>query len=65
MKVSIITAVYNSEKTIEDCVKSVIAQTYPEIEHIVIDGGSTDSTLVFWMEFRGLPIARFRRYMSI
>ena len=45
MKVSIITAVYNSEKTIEDCAQSIIAQTHPEIEHIVIDGGSTDGTL--------------------
>jgi len=45
MKVSIITAVYNSEKTIEDCIKSIITQSYPEIEHIVIDGGSSDRTL--------------------
>jgi glycosyltransferase len=45
LKVSVITVVYNGEKYIEDCVKSVISQTYGNIEYIVIDGGSIDSTL--------------------
>jgi glycosyltransferase len=45
LKVSIITAVYNAETTIEDCIKSVCTQTCPDIEHIIIDGGSTDRTL--------------------
>jgi glycosyltransferase involved in cell wall biosynthesis len=45
MKVSIITAVLNGEKTIHDCVRSIAAQTYGDIEHIVVDGGSTDRTL--------------------
>lgn len=44
MKVSIITAAYNSAATIEDTVKSVLAQTYADIEYIVVDGGSTDGT---------------------
>tara|TARA_R110001592_G_scaffold298955_1_gene569782 strand:+ start:1396 stop:2163 length:768 start_codon:yes stop_codon:yes gene_type:complete len=44
MKVSIITVCFNSEKTIEDTLKSVAAQTYPEIEYIVIDGLSSDGT---------------------
>lgn len=44
MKVSIITAVFNNKKTITDCLKSVWEQSYPDIEHIVIDGGSTDGT---------------------
>lgn len=45
MKISIITVVFNGTETIEDCLKSVIKQTYPHIEHIIIDGGSTDGTL--------------------
>lgn len=45
MKVSIITAVFNSAETIEDCIKSVANQTYSNIEHIIIDGNSTDGTL--------------------
>lgn len=44
MKVSIITVCYNSEKTIEDTLKSVKSQTYTDIEYIVIDGASKDST---------------------
>jgi len=44
VKVSIITVCYNSEKTIEDTLKSVQSQTYPNIEYIVIDGLSTDNT---------------------
>lgn len=45
MKVSIITVAYNAEDTIEDTLKSLAAQDYPDIEHILIDGGSTDATL--------------------
>ena len=45
MKVSIITATYNSEKNISDCLQSVATQTHKNIEHIVIDGGSTDNTI--------------------
>ena len=44
MKVSIITVCYNSERTIEDTLKSIAQQTYPNIEHIIIDGNSSDST---------------------
>jgi glycosyltransferase involved in cell wall biosynthesis len=43
--VSVITASLNSEKTIEETIKSVVAQSYPNLEFIVIDGGSTDRTL--------------------
>ena len=44
MKVSIITVVYNGAATIEDCIESISGQTYPDMEHIIIDGGSTDGT---------------------
>ena len=45
MKISIITVVYNGAENIEDSIRSVISQAYKPIEHIIIDGGSTDGTL--------------------
>lgn len=44
MKISIITIVYNNSACIESCIKSVLSQTYNNIEHIIIDGGSNDGT---------------------
>lgn len=44
MKISIITACYNAESTIETAIKSVAAQSYSDIEYIIIDGDSTDRT---------------------
>lgn len=45
MKVSIITITFNSAKTIKDTLRSIDSQTYPDIEHIIIDGASKDDTL--------------------
>ncbi|WP_432713100.1 glycosyltransferase family 2 protein [Pedobacter sp.] len=45
MKVSIVTIVLNCEKYIADCIDSVLIQDYQEIELIIIDGKSTDSTI--------------------
>lgn len=45
MKISIITVCYNSAKTIEKTFQSVKTQTYKNIEYIVVDGKSSDSTL--------------------
>jgi glycosyltransferase len=45
LKVSIITVARNSSRTIEDTLRSVSVQTYPDIEHIIIDGASEDETL--------------------
>lgn len=44
-KISIITVVYNAEKTLENCFKSLYRQKNLKYEHIVIDGGSTDNTI--------------------
>lgn len=45
MKFSIITVTYNAEDTLERTLQSVAQQTYPHIEHLIIDGASTDKTL--------------------
>jgi glycosyltransferase involved in cell wall biosynthesis len=45
MKFSIITVSYNSCTTIRDTINSVLTQHYPDIEYLIIDGGSTDGTL--------------------
>jgi glycosyltransferase involved in cell wall biosynthesis len=45
MKISIITVVYNNREYVEDCIRSVLQQTYKDIEYIIIDGGSTDGTI--------------------
>lgn len=44
-KISLITVCFNSEKTIEDTINSVLKQNYDNYEYIVVDGGSTDGTL--------------------
>lgn len=45
MKISIITVAFNAAHTIADTLESVAGQTHPQIEHIVVDGASTDGTL--------------------
>jgi glycosyltransferase len=58
MKVSIITVSYNSAKTIEDAIKSVLSQNYQDIEYIIIDGGSIDGTIEIVKKYRD-KIAKF------
>ena len=49
---TIITVVLNGEATLEDTLRSIIEQTYRNIEHIVIDGGSTDATLAILSKYQ-------------
>lgn len=44
-KISIITITFNSAKTLEETINSVIHQDYPNLEYLIIDGGSTDGTM--------------------
>lgn len=54
--VSVITVVLNSEELIESTVQSVIKQTYENVELIIVDGGSSDSTLTI--------LGRYKKYIS-
>ena len=45
LKISVVTVCWNSEATIEGTLASVAAQTHPSVEHIIVDGASTDRTL--------------------
>ena len=45
MKISLITACYNSTKTIETAIESVLAQQGVDVEYIVVDGGGKDGTV--------------------
>ena len=60
MKFSIITVCWNSEDTIKSSLESVNEQTFEDIEHIIIDGGSNDSTLEIVKKFG----RRVRRIIS-
>ena len=56
MKISLITACYNSAKTIKTAIESVLSQKGVEIEYIVVDGGSNDGTVDIIKEFAARPV---------
>src|SRR6476659_3913925 len=45
MKISIVTVCFNASATIQACLASVAGQTYLDVEHVIIDGQSSDTTL--------------------
>ena len=51
MKITIITATYNSGVTLRDTIESVLSQTYLDYEHIIVDGKSKDATLDIIREY--------------
>ena len=52
MKITIITPTLNNDKTILDTLDSVSCQTYKNIEHLIIDGGSRDQTIEIIKKYR-------------
>lgn len=52
LKISIITVCYNSADTIESTIKSVVSQDHPNVEYIIVDGGSKDNTLHLLEKYR-------------
>ena len=59
--VSVIIPVYNSEKYLEECLESIINQTYPNIEIIAVDDGSEDSSLDILEQYSN-KIDVFKKY---
>ena len=51
MKISIITATFNSSSTLRNTIESVLGQTYMDFEHLIIDGGSNDNTIDIVREY--------------
>lgn len=52
LKLSLVTVVYNAQDSIGQCIESVISQNYPDLEYIIVDGGSTDKTLNVINQYR-------------
>ena len=52
-KITIITAVLNSDKYLEECFESIYNQNFKDFEHIVVDGGSTDKSIEIIKTSRG------------
>ena len=60
MNISLITATYNSAATLRDTIQSVISQTFHDIEYIIVDGGSTDTTVEIIKEYEPVFQGRMR-----
>lgn len=63
MKLSIITATYNSERTLRDTMESILSQTFQDFEYIIVDGASKDATLDIIREYEPRFQGRIR-YLS-
>jgi glycosyltransferase involved in cell wall biosynthesis len=57
LKITVITVSYNAQRSIEQCVQSVINQDYPHIEYIIIDGNSNDDTLSI--------LGKYKNYITV
>src|SRR5271170_2525938 len=55
-KITLVTAVFNGAKYIEETMRSVLDQGYPNLEYVVVDGGSSDGTMEI--------IRRYEKYLT-
>jgi glycosyltransferase involved in cell wall biosynthesis len=64
LKISIVSPSFNQVKFLEDCLQSVKEQNYPQVEHIVVDGGSTDGSVEILQEYSAKPGWSHLRWIS-
>jgi glycosyltransferase involved in cell wall biosynthesis len=64
LKISIVSTSFNQAKFLEDCLLSVKEQNYPNVEHIVVDGGSTDGSVQILREYSTKPEWSHLRWTS-
>ena len=55
-KISLVTPVFNSAGYLDATIRSVLSQNYPNLEYVIVDGGSTDSTLSLARQHRHLTV---------
>lgn len=60
MKISLVTVTFNSYRTLRDTIQSVLSQTYPDIEYIIVDGCSQDKTVDIIKEYEPLFDGRLK-----
>lgn len=60
MNISIITVTFNSDATLRDTIQSVLTQSYPNIEYIIVDGASKDNTIDIIKEYESNFNGRMR-----
>ena len=60
MKISIITATYNSDATLRDTIESVLSQNHSDWQHVIVDGGSKDNTIDIIKEYEPLYQGRLK-----
>jgi len=64
-KISIITCTFNSEKYLDQCISSVARQTYGNVEHVFVDGQSTDKTVSIIKKYYQQPILKVEAPLGI
>jgi glycosyltransferase involved in cell wall biosynthesis len=60
-RISLVTAVYNGERYLEQTIRSIVGQGYPNLEYIIVDGGSTDGTVEIIRKYEQQVTCWFRQ----
>ena len=64
LKISVVTPSFNQARFLEECLISVKIQDHPDVEHIVVDGGSNDGSVEILREYAAKPGWSHLRWVS-